>query len=135
MAIKKIKKKKQATGKAKSTSKKTSKITARKPKSSRPPKTTRKKATSRKKIAASPKAQSKPAKPKVKTPKMKGDNFIDPQAEREASSYENPIASRELILQVIHQEGAMVYERLADLGCVGHYQVGFAQEILANRYV
>ncbi|HEY9049957.1 MAG TPA: ribonuclease R [Gammaproteobacteria bacterium] len=39
----------------------------------------------------------------------------DPQSEREASNYENPIASRELILQVIHQEGAMTHERIQEV--------------------
>lgn len=36
----------------------------------------------------------------------------DPQREREASNYENPIASRELILEVIHEEGAMSHDHL-----------------------
>ncbi len=40
--------------------------------------------------------------------------LVDPQQEREASNYDNPIASRELILQVIHEEGAMTHERLQD---------------------
>ncbi len=41
-------------------------------------------------------------------------NLNDPQAEREASNYDNPIASRELILEVIHQDGAMSHETLID---------------------
>jgi len=38
----------------------------------------------------------------------------DPHSAREASNYENPIASRELILEVIHEEGAMSHEHLLD---------------------
>ena len=38
--------------------------------------------------------------------------LVDPQSEREASNYENPIASRELILDVIHEEGAMSHDHL-----------------------
>ncbi len=40
--------------------------------------------------------------------------LVDPQHEREASNYENPIASRELILQVIKAEGALTHERLEE---------------------
>ncbi len=39
-------------------------------------------------------------------------HLVDPQKEREASNYDNPIASRELILQVIHEEGAMLHEHI-----------------------
>jgi ribonuclease R len=38
--------------------------------------------------------------------------FVDPHAEREKNNYDNPIASRELILQVIHEEGAMLHEKI-----------------------
>ncbi|RDH81051.1 MAG: ribonuclease R [endosymbiont of Galathealinum brachiosum] len=38
--------------------------------------------------------------------------LVDPQSEREASNYENPIASRELILQVVQEEGAMSHDHL-----------------------
>ena len=38
--------------------------------------------------------------------------LVDPQSEREASNYENPIASRELILEVVHEEGAMSHDHL-----------------------
>jgi len=38
--------------------------------------------------------------------------LVDPQSVREASNYENPIASRELILDVIHEEGAMSHDHL-----------------------
>ena len=41
-----------------------------------------------------------------------GKPLVDPQREREASNYENPIASRELILEVIHEEGAMSHDHL-----------------------
>ncbi len=52
----------------------------------------------------------------VKKPSHKGSakSFVDPQSEREASNYENPIASRELILQVIQEEGAMSHDHLLD---------------------
>jgi len=43
-----------------------------------------------------------------------GKPLSDPQKEREASNYENPIASRELILEVIHEEGAMSHDHLLD---------------------
>ena len=38
--------------------------------------------------------------------KKSAEKLIDPQSDRESSNYENPIASRELILQVIHDAGA-----------------------------
>ncbi|VAW58463.1 3'-to-5' exoribonuclease RNase R [hydrothermal vent metagenome] len=38
--------------------------------------------------------------------------LVDPQKAREASNYENPIASRELILQVVQEEGAMSHDHL-----------------------
>lgn len=38
--------------------------------------------------------------------------LVDPQLDREASNYENPIASRELILQVVRDEGAVSHEEL-----------------------
>ena len=42
-------------------------------------------------------------------------NLVDPQSERESSNYENPIASRELILKVIHEEGAMLHENIIEV--------------------
>jgi len=42
--------------------------------------------------------------------KKSAEKLIDPQSDRESSNYENPIASRELILQVIHEDGAMSHE-------------------------
>jgi len=82
-----------------------------------------------KKKKAAPKAKtSKPKSPKpkaktTKTAKKKGlfaskgkkSGFVDPQAEREKSNYDNPIASRELILDVIHQDGAMVHEKIIEV--------------------
>ncbi len=41
-----------------------------------------------------------------------GKPLVDPQSEREASNYENPIASRELILQVVTDEGTMSHDHL-----------------------
>jgi len=52
---------------------------------------------------------SKSKKFKSKKPAKK---LVDPQRDRESSNYENPIASRELILQVIHEEGAMSHEEI-----------------------
>jgi len=82
-----------------------------------------------KKITKKKKAKStKPEKPKPKAKKPKSGakkgffgskskkaGFVDPQAEREKSNYENPIASRELILDVIHQDGAMVHEKIIEV--------------------
>ena len=51
---------------------------------------------------------------KPKTQSLPAD-MKDPHAEREAVNYAKPIASRELILQVIHQEGAMTFERVQDV--------------------
>ncbi|MDH5473492.1 MAG: VacB/RNase II family 3'-5' exoribonuclease, partial [Gammaproteobacteria bacterium] len=84
---------------------------------------------SKKKKAGSTAKSSKPKsrKPKAitpKSPKKKGffaslrkkkGVFVDPQAEREQSNYENPIASRELILEVIHEEGAMLHEKIIEV--------------------
>ncbi|HED36303.1 MAG TPA: ribonuclease R [Gammaproteobacteria bacterium] len=49
-----------------------------------------------------------------KHPDNKNKPLHDPHRAREASNYENPIASRELILKVIHEEGAMSHEHLLD---------------------
>jgi len=57
----------------------------------------------------------KPGKPKPVLKKTRDGRIVDPQAERESSNYENPIASRELILQTIHQEGAMDQDRIEEL--------------------
>ncbi|MCW9046671.1 MAG: ribonuclease R, partial [Gammaproteobacteria bacterium] len=46
--------------------------------------------------------------------KKAGEALVDPQSDREASNYENPIASRELILQVIEEEGAMSHDHVLD---------------------
>jgi ribonuclease R len=56
-----------------------------------------------------PNRGSKSKKFKSKKPSEK---LVDPQSDRESSNYENPIASRELILQVIHEEGAMSHEHI-----------------------
>ena len=42
------------------------------------------------------------------------EKLVDPQQERESSNYDNPIASRELILQVIHEEGAMTHDEILE---------------------
>ncbi|MCW9014449.1 MAG: ribonuclease R [Gammaproteobacteria bacterium] len=54
-------------------------------------------------------------KPKFDKVKKSAAGFVDPQAEREKGNYENPIASRELILQVVHEDGAMSHEKLEDV--------------------
>ncbi|VAW57416.1 3'-to-5' exoribonuclease RNase R, partial [hydrothermal vent metagenome] len=55
------------------------------------------------------------SKSKSKSSKNKNaKSLVDPQRAREASNYENPIASRELILQVIQDEGAMSHDHLLD---------------------
>jgi len=52
---------------------------------------------------------------KSKSPNNKQSKpLVDPQSIREASNYENPIASRELILQVVQDEGAMSHDHLLD---------------------
>ena len=58
--------------------------------------------------------QHKQSNKSQKNGQNKGQNkpLVDPQKEREASNYENPIASRELILEVIHEEGAMSHDHL-----------------------
>ena len=62
---------------------------------------------------------TRPAKQSGKVSKPKTQSLLadmkDPHAEREAVNYAKPIASRELILQVIHQEGAMTFERVQDV--------------------
>jgi ribonuclease R len=105
MAIKKTSKKKQAKVKPKS-----AKPKSRKPKAKLP-------------VSKKPKAKKpKPSDPKKPTAKhkqakhtgstKKGGKYFDPQSEREKGNYENPIASRELILQVIHDEGAMNHDKI-----------------------
>ncbi|HEX5635982.1 MAG TPA: ribonuclease R, partial [Gammaproteobacteria bacterium] len=66
------------------------------------------------KLTAFVKASGKKLKARTgKSPKhQKPVVLADPHAEREAGNYANPIASRELILQVIHQDGAMTFEQL-----------------------
>jgi len=52
---------------------------------------------------------------KFKKPVSDAQNkLVDPHKERESSNYENPIASRELILEVIHEEGAMMHEEIIE---------------------
>ncbi|MCW9005242.1 MAG: ribonuclease R, partial [Gammaproteobacteria bacterium] len=86
-----------------------------------------KKVSKKKKAGSKPKStKPKARQPKAKKPKStkkrsffglkrKKSGFVDPQAEREQSNYENPIASRELILEVIHEEGAMVHEKIIEV--------------------
>lgn len=54
-------------------------------------------------------------KPEKVMPKSKSAGLKDPNFEREASKYERPIPSRELILQVLaDSDGPIIFERLAD---------------------
>jgi ribonuclease R len=46
--------------------------------------------------------------------KSKKDRLQDPDAQIEAKKYENPVASRKLILQLIHEHGALTQESLAE---------------------
>jgi ribonuclease R len=85
-------------------------------------KVTRKKKANTKAKSSQPKSRKpKAKKPKTGTKKgffgLKGkkSEFVDPQAAREQSNYDNPIASRELILDVIHQDGAMIHEKIIDV--------------------
>lgn len=67
-------------------------------------------------VASSPRKKSRTAK--------SGAPLVDPQQDREASNYENPIASRELILQVVRDEGAISHDELqAVLGMNSEEQV------------
>ncbi len=107
MAVKKISNKKQVKVKPKSVKPKSRKPKAKSPKT--------KKSTVKKPKASNPKGR-KPA-GKLKEAKRsgaikKGGKYFDPQSEREKGNYENPIASRELILQVIHDDGAMNHDKL-----------------------
>ena len=73
------------------------------------------KISKKKKSSAKPKsaAPRSPKKPHSHSKKPRKNKIIsDPQAERERSNYENPIASRELILEVVHEEGAMLHEKI-----------------------
>lgn len=115
-------KKKQSKVKAKSAKPKAPKPKTKIPttKKSKVKKAKKKKPSSKK--PKTPKSQQKKSSAKSKLehakfakPVKKGDQFNDPQAEREKSNYENPIASRELILQVIHDDGAMSHEKLIDV--------------------
>jgi len=59
-----------------------------------------------------PSGSNRGAKSKKFKSKKSTEKLVDPQRDRESSNYENPIASRELILQVIHEEGAMSHEHI-----------------------
>jgi len=104
-----------------------------------------KKAAPRKKTAASttskkksiPRAVSRKPKPGAAKPKSASNRrkkkpFVDPLAEREAKTYENPIASRELILEVIHEEGAMTQEQLEGVLAIENEE---QQEALRRRLI
>jgi len=75
----------------------------------------KKSANSEAKSRKSKSRKPRPKKPKTSKAKTSGKPFVDPQAEREKSNYENPIASRELILEVIHEEGAMVHDKIIEV--------------------
>lgn len=70
----------------------------------------------------STKKPSKPTRSKAKTvkkdvnkPKTGKLSLKDPKLDRESASYENPIASRELILRVITHHGTLTEEELVDI--------------------
>ncbi|MDH5393460.1 MAG: ribonuclease R [Gammaproteobacteria bacterium] len=52
---------------------------------------------------------------KVKVAKKPRLSLKDPEAARETSSYENPIASRELILRIVNHHGSLTEEELIDI--------------------
>ena len=68
-----------------------------------------------KKLVNSVKATFSRAGKKDKVAKKPRLSLKDPEAERESSSYENPIASRELIIRVITHYGTATEEELADI--------------------
>jgi len=55
-----------------------------------------------------------PARAKKHRGKAKRGQIHDPDAQLEAGKYENPVASRKLILQLIHEHGALTQESLAE---------------------
>ena len=61
------------------------------------------------------KSAVKKAVKKVKMSKKPRLSLKDPKAARESSSYENPIASRELILRVVNHHGTLTEEELVDV--------------------
>lgn len=58
-------------------------------------------------------AEARPA-AKPKRSRAKGAELVDPEAQHEANKYENPIASRILILQLIEEHNAMTLTELID---------------------
>jgi ribonuclease R len=55
-----------------------------------------------------------PKAPRKGRARAKGGQVHDPDAQLEAGKYENPVASRKLILQLIHEHGALTQESLAE---------------------
>jgi len=68
-----------------------------------------------KKLVKSVKSTLKNARNKVKVAKKPRLSLKDPAADRESSSYDNPIASRELILRVVNHHGTVTEEELVDI--------------------
>lgn len=68
-----------------------------------------------KKLVKAVKSTLKRATNKVKVAKKPRLSLKDPAAARESSSYDNPIASRELILRVVNHHGTVTEEELADI--------------------
>jgi len=68
-----------------------------------------------KKLVKSVKSTFKKAASKAKAAKKPRLSLKDPAAGRESSSYDNPIASRELILRVVNHYGTVTEEELVDV--------------------
>lgn len=68
-----------------------------------------------KKLVNSVKSTFKLASKKVKVAKKPRLSLKDPEAARESSSYDNPIASRELILRIVNHHGSLTEEELVDV--------------------
>lgn len=83
--------------------------------STKTPKTPKMPKKTIKKLVKSVKSTFKRATQKVKVAKKPRLSLKDPEAARESSSYDNPIASRELILRIISHHGTVTEEELIDI--------------------
>ncbi len=66
-------------------------------------------------------------------PGGKSGKLVDPDASLEAGKYKNPVASRKLILQLIHEHGALTQDSLADKLCIDDDEVleGLRRRLIA----
>ena len=86
-----------------------------------------------KKLVKSVKSTFKRATNRVKVAKKPRLSLKDPAADREHSSYDNPIASRELILRVVNHHGTVTEEELVDILKIKHEDglVGISRRLRA----